>query len=428
MDTQTIIMLPPESLLADANIRYALKQSRIDSLADSILEQGGVMVPLEIESSMGIHSGAELASMQWRIVDGHYRHAAVAKLNKDKSAGLELPCIPVKMTDSTQRMKRQIASAVEREELNPLDMGYAIKRLMEAKVPRQEIRQIFAVTVGKKRVPISNSKLNMYMSFLDFPKDIRNKIQDGAIGVSGAYQLTRSSRDKWSAIVGQLEKDRDAVAAQEARDEEKFNAGEAKVAEARSKAKKLSDDLVAARRDFTEKAKAVDEFSSAESDAYKAKGASKSLTGEDKKAAEEQYKLAEANTKAAVKLAGEAQKLVQKLEDKAKSADDQVETRRKALEDARKLSTKKKDKPASRDDVAKAASKVGEGGPVPLSAPDMRKAVDEWSLPGSFDKVSEIAKIIKECFAGVTTPAQAYTKMGRVTGEKTDKRLPKTEK
>jgi hypothetical protein len=48
----------------------------------------------------------------------------------------------------------------------------------------------------------------------------------------------------------------------------------------------------------------------------------------------------------------------------------------------------------------------------------MRKAVADWALPGSFPKVREIALVIQDCFAGGSTPAQAYTKMAKLTGEK----------
>jgi len=76
------LMLPPEAILADDNIRFNLKASRVDSLAADILEQGRVLVPIEVEPLPKAINGAG-----YRVTDGHYRHAATSKLNSIASSG-----------------------------------------------------------------------------------------------------------------------------------------------------------------------------------------------------------------------------------------------------------------------------------------------------------------------------------------------------
>jgi hypothetical protein len=43
------VQLDPSKVLADDNTRFNLKATRIASLAENIIEQGGVIEPVEVE-------------------------------------------------------------------------------------------------------------------------------------------------------------------------------------------------------------------------------------------------------------------------------------------------------------------------------------------------------------------------------------------
>jgi hypothetical protein len=359
-----------------------------------------------------------------------------------------LPCTIVQTdpNNPAQRLMRQLSSATQREALSVMDTATAMKTLLDAGVPRQEVRDVFSRPTGKggRMEPISNSLMNIYISGLEFPKNIQEKVHNGIIGVSGIYALSKKPRDMWPQIVAQFEADRAAELDKERKDEEKYNQDEAKVAEAKGKAEVAAKEaeavrakLEAAKKEFSDKAAMVDQFSDSEANAYK-EAKNRGLSEEDRKAAEERFKNAEGNTKAAVKVAEESKKAVdklskelEKLEGKTKSAEEQAEERRRKLEDARKLATanKKTDKKkpaASAKDIDKAAAKVGTGTLVALNATDMRKAVDQWALPGSVT-VQAIFLIVQDCFRGGLTPDQAFHKMVKVTGEKKDKASKKVE-
>ena len=227
--------IEPGLILADDNARFGLKQTRIDSLAQDIVYQGGIQVPLEVEKLDTPADGKE-----YRLTKGHYRLAAATQLNAEQDAGLQVPCIIRTPASGLDRLKLQLSENLERENLSPMDVAVAIKRLLDAGVSKMDVRNIFRRAGGRKGLklqPASNSFINMMLSFLEFPKATQEKIHDGRVPVSAAYELSKSPREKWDKILADAEADRLSEIDREEKDEEKFLEREKKLAEATQKEK-----------------------------------------------------------------------------------------------------------------------------------------------------------------------------------------------
>jgi len=428
METQTEVLqhVPPDALLADDNSRFGLKKPRLELMMESIMTMGEIHTPLDVEEL-----DVPVDGKKFRIVDGHYRHGAATALTKN---GTVILC-PIRVNapmDPAIRLKRQVSFNVQRENPSPMDMAVAIKKLLDAGVPRMEIRTIYAKSGGRKGekvAPLSNSYLNMMMSFLDFPKAVQNLVHAGVIGVLGAYTLTRKPREKWEEIVAECVKDYEAQEEREAKDEEKYLADIKKREEEDQKLKQLAIDAEAAKAKLQELSAKVDVAAKTEGDATVLTRTAKAK--EEKEKAAEALAKAKEETKVAIDAAAEAKKEADKLEAKLAKVKEAAEERAKKLEQARKDAAKKakgeekqegKKKGIGKGEIDRASGKLGVGNLVPLNATQMRAAVDEWSLPGSFPKVAALATIVKRVFASELTPGQGYTEMGKITGEKVAKK------
>ena len=437
MNTQPInevsMNVDPGILLADDNSRFNLKKDRIESLLEDI-KVHGMIQPIEVMELESPVNGC-----LYRVTSGHYRTEVGLKL-KEENPSYTVPVVVRPAADGADRLKRQLAENVERENLSPMDMAVAAQRLLDAGVPKLDIRAIFKRPGGKKGnkvQPCSNAYLNILLSFLEFPKGIQNKIHSGELPFSSAYKLSRYPKEKWDAIVADAEAAREKELEQEAKEEEKFLKSEQKAAEADTKLKAVTTELEAAQ------AKAAGLTEAAKASAAKAKEAYDSLKAvpakdkEKKTEAEKAFKEAEEKNKEADKAAVEAQAALEKLQGKAKTAAEHAEERRKKLEAARQLQAKKGPSPAQIDKAAAGQgatpreSKEGTAGHkgvkptpgvVPLNATQMREMVHNLGLPGSYPKVSVIGQILERCFGSLITPGQAYEELAySVTKEKKEK-------
>lgn len=413
--TEGTVNLDPNVILADSNSRYGLKRLRIDSLKQSILEHNGVLQPVEVEPLSQPSNGHS-----YRLTSGFYRHAAVTELNKE-GAGITLPSMVKAIGDEGVRLRRQLAENVERENQSPMDQAIAIDKLEQAGVPRMEIRKIFSVPGGRKGMALqiaSNSFINMRLSFLSFPKPIQEKIHDGRVGVAAAYQLTKVPREKWDDILADAESDRITAIDKEEKEEQKFLESEKKAAEARQKDTEAQLALEAAKV----KAEEVKTAAQAKLDKLKELHAAMVDTkGKDEKAkAKEAFEAAEVEAKEAEKSIDTVNKEVEKVQGQSLKASKAAADAAERLLAARKAAaaTKKPKAAVGPGDVKKAAAKAGEGGAVPLNATQMRQVLIDKSKPGVFPKVQAIMIAIRECFEGVTTEGQMYSKLGLITGEK----------
>lgn len=420
---QNTVMLPPEALLVTGNIRFGLKSYRVDALAGSIQEFGRVHTNLKVEALPEPGPHGELYSIR----EGHYRHAAVAKLNKS-GAGLELPCTVEPATEGLERLKFQISENLDRENLSPMDMAIAIKELLDAGLQKVEIRQMFQRPGGRKGMamqPMSNSTLNIYVSFLEFPKPIQKKIHDGTLGVADAYKLTTKPKELWTEILEAAEASRIKGIDSEEAQETKFLEGEQKAAEQKAKEDADKAALEAAQK-VAEVAKADAQAKlDAAAVAYKAAQAVPAKDKDAKKAAAEKFTAAETEAKVAEKAATSAQTEADKLQKKVETAQQTAADRKAKLDAARAQANAATPAPATgKLNIDAAAAAVTGMGHVALNALQMRKVVSDMCLPGSFPKVKLIAEALKRCFDGITTDGQLVNELGFITGER--KERPKT--
>lgn len=423
MNTQTINfqMLPPEALLANKNIRFGLKKYRIDSMAQSILDIGKVEANLKVEPLSEPGPNGE----KFLVRDGHYRHAAASKLNKE-GASVMLPCEIEAATNENDRSKLQITANIEREDMSPMDMAVAIDRLIKERMAKVEISKLFSRPGGRKGLamqPLSNAMLNIYLSFLEFPKKVQGYVHDGILQVADAYKLAQRvktgvvTKEQFDAIIADAEAERQALMDFEDKLGAKLEEDEKKKADEDAKAK--------ANQEALEKAKALadkaqeDAEKALEVAAYALKAKSQAKTPEEKAAANEAFKAQEAAAKTAEKAASDAAKEAQKLADKEAKRQADADERRKKLEDARKADSKKTPKL----DTEKSTKKVTSGS-VSLSLADFREEVRALCLPGSFPKVRLIALVIQKRLTGMGTPQSFTSELAYITGERKDR--PKT--
>lgn len=415
METNQTINVQPSELMVVSNIRFALKASRVNSLAESIKQFGRVHTNLKVEPLPEPGPKGE----KYAVREGHYRLAAVQKLNKE-GAGLTLPVTVEEPTEGVERLRYQISENLDRENLSPMDMALAFSQLLETGMSKVEVRQLFLRNgKGKVVVPISNATLNIYLSFLEFPKAIQTKIHEGSLGVADAYKLTTKPKELWQPILDKAEADRVALIEADDKLEEKFLADEQKRIDAEAKAKADQEALVQAEKLVATAKEEGQTRLDAAAEAYKLAQAAKGKEAKDK--ATEHFKAKEADAKVAEKAISDATAQVEKLRKKVEAQATLAAERKKKLEESRKEAIEAAKKKGGKLDIDKAAAKVTGTGSVALTAAEMRKLIETISLPGSFPKVEKIGKALAKAFAGITTDSQLTSELGWITGERKEK-------
>jgi hypothetical protein len=411
VDPGVILQLDPSAILADDNTRFNLKESRIQTLAESIVAQGGVIEPVEVEPIEGNNGFSH------RLTVGFYRHAAVKYLNTTQAAGLTLPALVHINANPTVRLQRQLAENIERENQSPMDSAIAIKRLMEAGLSRIEVRQMFSRPSSRKGAkgkpePASNAWVNMMLSFLELPKPAQDKIHMGVVGVAAAYQLTKVPKEKQTEILARAEDARQRELEQEEKEEERFLTTEKKQKEQTEKVTTAKAALEAAETKNKAAAETLDKQTHLTAELFKsAKG--RHNTPKDKKAADVAFKDAEKARLAAENVATEAQKEYEKAQVAFSRLTEQKEVKAKKVveEKAKKAAVKP-------GDVTKAAKAAGAAtGAVLLNASEMRKTVMEMGLPtGSKgdEEMKALSSALVQCFAGITTPESLYREVRKM--------------
>lgn len=431
METEKIVQLDPKNVVAEGNARFGLKKTAIDSLAQDIKETGAVLQPVEVAPTdkPGVY----------RLIYGFIRHAAVKQLN-DEGAGMTLPALVRETADDLGRLKHQVSENVKRESMSPMDMAVAIKRFLDLGVSRTDIRNVFARPGGRKGLtlqPVSNAYLNMMTSFLDLPKSVQEKIHDGRVGVAAGYELSKVTPEKRQAILEKAEADRLAAIERDEREEERYEAAQAKVRKLADEAKQVELDMGNAKLEVETVKKVVEDLHATAAQKYEALMASRKGTKKEQQQAAEEKAAVEARVKEAERKLLSAEKTVVSLDNKAKKLTETTEETNKRLAEVRKI-TAAKGKPKSKavgpSDVRKAAQAEGEGAALKrLTAAEMREVIDTISRPGAYGQVAEIGKALLRCFNSQTTTKQLYNELATLTGErvatdKTSKELPKRAK
>lgn len=413
-----LVDIGPELILADANVRYNLKRTRLDTLKAAIMEAGRVTEPIEIEPLE-----TPVGKAIYRLTVGHYRHAAVTELNKE-GAGLLLPAQVVATASPLKRLERQISENLDREDFSPMDKAIAMKALLDLGMSKADVRARFGVPGGRKGMkvqPLSNSSVNIHLSFLDFSKAIQEKIHDGRIGILGAMELVKAKPEKRAEIIETIETERLAQISIEEKDEEKFLAQEAKAEEAKAKVDALESKV---KDTEAELAKAV------EAEKVKAAEAA-SIYKQVQGITDDKIKLsAEGRLKAAQAEAEKAGKAREALEAKAKKAAETLKeklaaakTKADALKVSQAAAKKAANKPVTAKEIAKVAKAVGgdteeTSGLKPLNRTEIMKCLAELTLPGSDAKVAQIANAFTECFNSIITDKALYKRLKAIVAAK----------
>lgn len=409
-------MVDPGVILNDRNYRFGLKKYKVEEMTKSIVESGGVRLPIEVYP---LPKDEAVDGMKYRLITGGYRLAGTMKANEE-GAGLKIPAIIRPATEGAEMLKSQLSENLDRNENSPMDDARAIKALLDSGVSRQDIRNRFARPGGKKgteMIPASNSFLNMMVSFLNFPKSVQKDIHDGKIGVKAAYELTKTKPELLQATLEQIEKDRIRMVEKEEVEELKFLTAEKKAAEARDKEETAIKELEEAKLAVETTSKLAEEKKVAAASAYAAKT---NAAKEEQKKAVEHLKAAEADLKAADKAHTDAVKALDKLTPAQEEATKEVTKTAAAVVEAKKSkeATAKNTEKISSKDVQKAAAKVGSATTAAkLDVKAIREAVHDFSLPGNkFVKLQGAMKVFEEMINGEISVDDAFKKMGKITG------------
>lgn len=393
-----VLQLKPEDILADDNIRHGAPRTQdVDLMMRSVVDRNGVQEPISVE----LITDPKKGQPKYRLLKGFIRHTAVSRLNKEQAAGLTLPALVRTTTDATDRLKAQVAENVIRASLSPMDTANSIHKLLDAGVPRAEIRDMFSragTSKGATVSPMSNAWLNIHLNMLTLPADVQAKIHNGAVTVEAARLLGKVSPDKLAAVLARAEGDVAAMAEQEQKDEDRYLKDEQAQAKETEKAEKAVTELADAKADIGKTEELVKEklatlrlVQAEEYDPSDAKA---------KEAYSEKLKGAENDVKAAQGLDKKAKNKVAKLLGQSNKAEEVKERVAKA----RTAAT-----PAVGPKDVKRAAKA-EGAPVStskkLSATEMRDAVKDIGKSKNL-AVQRVSSVFMELMDGVSTPKLA---------------------
>lgn len=412
-------LIPVEEILSDDNCRAGLLKFRVERLASEIEHDGGVNIPIEVETLPEGHESGK----KYRTTVGHYRVAAVTELNAS-GAGLLMPAIVRQIGDPLTRLKRQISENLEREDMNPIDKATAMQKMLDLGASKMDVRKAFAVKGGRKGVRIqeaSNSHINMMLSFLKFSPSIKAKIADGRLPIASAYELLKKSPDKYQEILDKAEAARLAELDKYDADEVKYLEGEKKLMEASKTADEAQAELDKATAE-AEQLKA--DMIAKASLAAEARVASlaKTLSKEESKAAKEQFKTLKEEAEAAATALKERESIIEKATKKAETASEKAAASKAKLEAVRAKVPTKAAKAVTPADIKNAAKDTDGGGdtsgPVPLTRKQMLELMEMIAAPSGYLKVAEIGKAIVARFTGELKPGSLTAALAKITGEK----------
>lgn len=137
----------------------------LEELAQSIKEQG-IIQPITVR---------RLSEDAYQLISGERR------LQASKLAGLETVPAYVRTADDEQMMEMALIENIQREDLNPMEVALAYKRLIdECQLPMEKVGE----KVGKNRATVNN-----YLRLLKLPPEIQIGIRDNLISMGHARAI-----------------------------------------------------------------------------------------------------------------------------------------------------------------------------------------------------------------------------------------------
>jgi ParB family chromosome partitioning protein len=164
--SQTTAMIPIDSIeINPYQPRNQFEKEELEELAHSI-KTLGLIQPITVRK-LGAHT--------YQIISGERRWRAA------KVAGLkEIPAY-IRIADDQSMMEMALVENIQRSDLNPLEISFAYKRLMEE---FELTHEILAERVGKTRSTITN-----YLRLLKLPPTIQQGIREDKISMGHAKVL-----------------------------------------------------------------------------------------------------------------------------------------------------------------------------------------------------------------------------------------------
>jgi enoyl reductase-like protein len=183
---------------------------------------------------------------------GFYRHAAATFLNETENVGVVCPIVIVEHENDLARLLQQISENVDRTNFSVMDRAVAMKRLLDAGLPRKEVLKVFAVPGGRKGIrmqPLSNSSLNIHLSFFRFPKSIQARLHDGRMTQEAGRALLEKPESEWESRVADIELARLKEIDEQEQAEDKFAENQEKKKEQNDKKQELLDKVKQAEKE-----------------------------------------------------------------------------------------------------------------------------------------------------------------------------------
>lgn len=153
-----------EILVNSMQPRKKFTDSQLQELADSIKEYGVIQPLVVIKKDKG-----------YELIAGERRWRA------SKMAGLEKVPVVLREADQEKKLALALIENIQRENLNPIDLGHAYRRLMDDFGLNQE--QV-AKKVGKARSSITNT-----VRMISLPEEIQLALIDGRLTEAHAKYL-----------------------------------------------------------------------------------------------------------------------------------------------------------------------------------------------------------------------------------------------
>jgi len=430
----TLVQLDPAVILMANNARFSdtVAADEAEQMKASILEVGRIMEPV------GVTVLTPPANGYTHQLRYGFRRVAGALLANESGAGVTVPAIVLHDADPVAVLREQVSENVDRKSLSLMDIATNARKMLDAGMSRQEVREVFKRPAGTKGGGLkaaSNAWLNMVLGLLELPKAIQTRVHNNDLGLASAYRLMKAPADKRLAILERAEKEQEGIRETEEREEKKFEALESKIedvtkkeAEATTALDTETAELELADKNVAEKQEAAQALYRKEQDAQAAIARAKTEDAKKKakdllKKATEARKAAEVSAKAAESDRQQAQRKINKAkENKEKFSKTAAELKAK-LEAAREAATQpakkaKGDGKVSPKAIEKAAKAEGvDGARKKLTGPEMRKCIEDLALVTSYPKVAAIGQAIKECFDSITTDGQMSKKLAAITGE-----------
>lgn len=201
-----VVTIPISDILVDESRnlrRHPPSEKSIRELADSIQAEGGLIHPVTVELNPGPANGngngenpADETVMQhggiasippYRLVAGYQRIRALLMLNQET-----VPAVVREEIDEPASRLTNLRENMDRNELSPIDLAYAIQRLQEDGKLLKDIA---------KETDRSTAYLSYTVGLLKLSPEIQKRVHDGSIPFKVARDLPKMTEEEQAQAI-----------------------------------------------------------------------------------------------------------------------------------------------------------------------------------------------------------------------------------